>query len=249
MRSNVLLAGLLLVSELSNTQPVRPPANRPNVILIYTDDLGYGDLSCYGGNISTPNIDRIGKQGIRFTDFYVAAPVCTHSRFSLLTGSYPQRSQHNLITALTPASKNYLDESETTLAQQLGCSFVRVFPDSFPKDQEREATLALMSQGCSTWEITHKAAPSACCSNRTGRFPIVRCWTGLCERLLTRRWACCGTWSTCGPTGANRRKPSTRSGGCSSATSTSKTLSALTANYSACWLARAKPHFRKLSRR
>ena len=68
----------------------------PNIVIIYADDLGYGDLGSYGGDIPTPNIDRIGQQGIRFTDFYVSAPVCTPSRFSLLTGRYPQRSQHDL---------------------------------------------------------------------------------------------------------------------------------------------------------
>lgn len=91
----------------------------PNIVIIYADDLGYGDLSSYGGDIPTPHIDRIGQQGIRFTDFYVSAPVCTPSRFSLLTGRYPQRSQHDLTKALMPLDKNYLDPSETTLAEYL----------------------------------------------------------------------------------------------------------------------------------
>lgn len=93
----------------------------PNIIIIYADDLGYGDLSSYGGDIPTPNIDRIGKEGIRFTDFYVSAPACTPSRYSLLTGSFPQRSRHQLVQALMPAhdGKRYLDESETTLAAYL----------------------------------------------------------------------------------------------------------------------------------
>ena len=97
----------------------RAPTKSPNVVIIYADDLGYGDLSSYGGSIPTPNIDRIGQEGIRFTDFYVSAPVCTPSRYSLLTGSYPQRSVHGLLTALMPADTNYLDPSETTLAQYL----------------------------------------------------------------------------------------------------------------------------------
>jgi len=92
---------------------------KPNLIIIYADDLGYGDLSSYGGDIPTPNIDRIGESGIRFTDFYVSAPVCTPSRFSLLTGTYPHWSQHNLTTALMPFSTNYLDSSEITLAEYL----------------------------------------------------------------------------------------------------------------------------------
>jgi arylsulfatase A-like enzyme len=90
--------------------------NRPNVIIIYVDDMGYGDLSSYGAEIATPNIDKIGKTGIRFTNFYVAAPVCTPSRYGLLTGTYPQRSKHNLTFALMPNDKNYLDTSEITLA-------------------------------------------------------------------------------------------------------------------------------------
>ncbi len=91
----------------------------PNVVIIYADDLGYGDLSSYGGDIPTPNIDKIGKGGIRFTDFYVTAPTCTPSRFSLLTGSYPQRSVHQLYHALMPGSTNYLDNKEKILAGYL----------------------------------------------------------------------------------------------------------------------------------
>lgn len=103
---------LLLVSLYAQAQKM------PNVIIIYVDDMGYGDLSSYGGEIPTPNIDKIGKNGIRFTDFYAAAPVCTPSRYSLLTGAYPQRSKHNLTFALMPDDKNYLDTSEITLANR-----------------------------------------------------------------------------------------------------------------------------------
>ena len=92
---------------------------RPNIIIICADDLGYGDLSSYGSEIPTPNIDRIGKEGIRFTDFYDAAPVCTPSRYSLLTGSYPQRSMHGLTQVIMPGSTGYLDKSETTIAEYL----------------------------------------------------------------------------------------------------------------------------------
>ncbi len=94
---------------------------KPNIIIIYADDLGYGDLTSYGGDIPSPNIDRIGEEGIRFTDFYVSAPACTPSRYSLLTGSYPQRSEHGLLNALMPAnsSEHYLDQSEKTMAEFL----------------------------------------------------------------------------------------------------------------------------------
>lgn len=65
---------------------------KPNIILIYADDLGYGDLSCYGATkIKTPNIDRLATQGLRFTDAHASSATCTPSRFSLLTGQYAWR--------------------------------------------------------------------------------------------------------------------------------------------------------------
>ena len=67
-------------------------AAKPNFILIFADDQGYGDLSCFGSKtIDTPNIDRIAKEGRKFTSFMVASPVCTPSRAALLTGCYPKR--------------------------------------------------------------------------------------------------------------------------------------------------------------
>ena len=67
-------------------------AGQPNVILIFADDQGYGDLSCFGSEtINTPHIDRLAKEGRKFTNFMVASPVCTPSRAALMTGCYPKR--------------------------------------------------------------------------------------------------------------------------------------------------------------
>jgi arylsulfatase A-like enzyme len=67
---------------------------KPNVVLVYTDDLGYGDLSCYGAkNVKTPNIDRIAKTGTRFTNAHATSATCTPSRFSLITGTYAWRKK------------------------------------------------------------------------------------------------------------------------------------------------------------
>ena len=66
--------------------------DRPNILFIMADDLGYGELGCYGcKDIHTPVLDHLAEQGIRFTDFYANAPVCSPTRLSFLTGRYQQR--------------------------------------------------------------------------------------------------------------------------------------------------------------
>ncbi len=90
---------------------------QPNVILIFADDLGYGDLGCYGGKIRTPHLDRMAAEGMRFTQFLSANPVCSPSRAALLTGRYPTRV--NIPRVLFPYDKVGLPEDETTIAQML----------------------------------------------------------------------------------------------------------------------------------
>ncbi|MFK7737186.1 MAG: sulfatase [Pirellulaceae bacterium] len=94
-------------------------AAKPNFIIIFADDQGYGDLGCFGSTkIETPNIDRLAKEGRRFTSFMVASPVCTPSRAALLTGCYPKRvglHQH----VLFPQSKKGLHPDEVTIADHL----------------------------------------------------------------------------------------------------------------------------------
>ena len=78
-------------------------AQRPNVVLIITDDIGYGDIGSYGApDVRTPNIDRLARQGVRFTDFYANAPVCTPTRAGLVSGRYQQRFELEEPLGATP---------------------------------------------------------------------------------------------------------------------------------------------------
>lgn len=100
--------------------PHRPYASRqeqPNIILIYTDDLGYGDLGCYGSDLATPNLDRMAAQGVLFRQCCSANPVCSPARSALLTGRYPTRV--GVPDTLQPDSTTGLSLSETTMADML----------------------------------------------------------------------------------------------------------------------------------
>ncbi len=91
---------------------------KPNIVYIFADDLGYGDLSCYvAKDINTPNIDQIAKQGIKFTEFYSASSVCSPSRAALLTGRYPQRMGIN--TVFFPESFTGIPDTEITIPEIL----------------------------------------------------------------------------------------------------------------------------------
>lgn len=115
MRLNTIICWLTLCAfQTACLQADQPP----NVVIIYTDDQGYGDLGCYGTkDIQTPNLDRMAKEGVRFTDFYVAQAVCSASRAALLTGCYPNRI--GILGALGPASKNGISNQEKTIADVL----------------------------------------------------------------------------------------------------------------------------------
>ncbi|MDP6040127.1 MAG: sulfatase-like hydrolase/transferase, partial [Candidatus Latescibacteria bacterium] len=96
---------------------------RPNVILIFCDDLGYGDLGCFGSEVNaTPRLDQMAEEGMRFTDFYVAAPVCSPSRAALMTGCYPKRVDLAFGTSrgvLFPGDAKGLSPDEVTIASLL----------------------------------------------------------------------------------------------------------------------------------
>ncbi|MGJ8673441.1 sulfatase family protein [Rubritalea sp.] len=94
-------------------------AQKPNVIIIYTDDLGYGDLGCYGAEgYETPHLDQMAKEGMRFTDFSTSSSICTPSRAGLLTGRYAKRWGHNG-KVYFPDSKDGMPPSEITIAEML----------------------------------------------------------------------------------------------------------------------------------
>ncbi len=85
----LLSASILLFSACQNQQKQEEPQN-PNIIVIYMDDLGYGDMGAYGATkLKTPNMDKLAEEGVRFTSGYASSATCTPSRYALLTGEYP----------------------------------------------------------------------------------------------------------------------------------------------------------------
>src|SRR5262245_35119086 len=98
---------------------------RPNVIVVLIDDMGWGDLSCFGNRrIETENIDRLAREGLRFSQFYVNAPICSPSRTALTTGCYPQRFRIESFLDNRRANRrrgiaNWLDPAVPTLPQIL----------------------------------------------------------------------------------------------------------------------------------
>ena len=112
MRHSVLAALMILGSALFAAE------QKPNVIVILADDIGYGDLGCYDSKvIATPRLDRMAREGVRFTDFYVASAFCSPSRAALLTGRLPARC--GVPYVLFPSEHTGLPPSETTLAEVL----------------------------------------------------------------------------------------------------------------------------------
>ncbi|MEM7599917.1 MAG: arylsulfatase [Verrucomicrobiota bacterium] len=110
-----LLTTLLLGLSLSFTFAAEHP---PNIVVIFADDLGYGDLSCYGATkVQTPNIDQLATEGRRFTDAHSASAVCTPSRYALLTGEYPHR--RNLSRPVFLKTGLVVDTKKQTVASVL----------------------------------------------------------------------------------------------------------------------------------
>lgn len=112
-KTSVLLL-VLLATQLTSAQA------KPNIVLIMADDLGYGDISCFGNtSIHTPNIDLLAANGVKFTDFYSNGSVCSPTGAALMTGKYQQRT--GIISVIT--AKNHRDVGlslkEVTIAEEL----------------------------------------------------------------------------------------------------------------------------------
>lgn len=89
----LIMAGTVLAHAAPDDTDAATSGSQPNVVIIFADDLGYGDLSCYGNTeYQTPYLDRMASEGVRMTQFYVTSPACSPSRASLLTGQYPMRA-------------------------------------------------------------------------------------------------------------------------------------------------------------
>ncbi len=119
-----LIAGSMTLSTLSLSTAWAEKSTKPNIIVIFADDMGYGDLSCFGSEKHrTPNIDQMAREGMRLTSFYVTSGVCTPSRSSLMTGCYPRRVNMHVSAnnewVLFPVAKKGLNPSEITIAEIL----------------------------------------------------------------------------------------------------------------------------------
>lgn len=100
----VVLIGAVTQAAEAQRPPLQTGASKPNVILILTDDLGYGDLGSYGAtDIRTPHLDRLALEGVRLTDAYANGAVCTPTRAALMTGRYQQRVKMEELLGITPA--------------------------------------------------------------------------------------------------------------------------------------------------
>jgi arylsulfatase len=113
----VLAALVLYCCSRERYQAIDQPS-KPNIVILFADDLGYGDLGVYGHpTINTPNLDRMAGEGMKFTNFYSASPACTASRYSLMTGRYPKRSGFSWV--LYPNSELGIHQREITIAEGL----------------------------------------------------------------------------------------------------------------------------------
>lgn len=128
MNSAILRMVIFLVSFGAMGSPAMqaaPPTRRPNVVLVFIDDMGWGDFSCFGNQAAqTPHIDRLAREGVRYEQFYVNSPICSPSRTAISTGQYPQRWRITSFLNHRKANRNrgmaqWLDPKAPMLARSL----------------------------------------------------------------------------------------------------------------------------------
>ena len=110
--------GFLFLLAFHTAAQQKSANGNPNIVLIYLDDLGYGDVSAYqAGTLQTPNMDVLANGGMRFTNGYASSATCTPSRYALLTGTYPWRNQDAKV--LPGTAPLIIDTSQMTLPKML----------------------------------------------------------------------------------------------------------------------------------
>ena len=134
MKARLFVAALFLLPSCL----LQAAETRPNILVIMADDLGYGDVSCYGATeLSTPHIDRLASEGIRFTSGYCSASTCTPTRYSMLTGTYAFRRKGTGIGLAITRYIMLLHNGSVSVQSRLGEG--STFTLRFPLDTEPEA--------------------------------------------------------------------------------------------------------------
>jgi arylsulfatase len=174
-----LLAGLVAFPLAAISKEAQKPRN-PNIVLIFMDDLGYGDLSCYGATqYKTPNLDRMAAQGVRFTNFVSAQAVCSASRAGIMTGCYPNRV--GISGALMPDAKIGLNPAEETIPEILktrnfktaaiGKWHLGHLPEFLPLQQGFDEYIGLPYSN-DMWPVNFDGKPAAENTNKA-RYPVL----------------------------------------------------------------------------
>ncbi len=170
----LILMVFTVLASCNNQKPQLQPEGRPNIVLIMADDMGFSDIGCYGGEVETPNLDRLADEGLRFTQFYNAARCCP-TRASLLTGIYPHEAgvggmvnpprghEDNL------AYQGYLNNNCVTIAEVLkeagyytamsGKWHVGEERPYWPTDRGFDNYYGLISGGMNYWDISRGKRP------------------------------------------------------------------------------------------
>ena len=169
-----LLAYLLAAFAALHAAPAK---EKPNIVFIIADDLGWADLGCYGSTFyETPNLDRLANQGMRFTDAYAAAPVCSPTRASILTGKHPARLR---ITDWLPGRKDkpeqrlrrleiqpFLPLEEFTLAEAFKAGGYKTVGQPF-QCQQRQSAVRIFGVADAGFRSRHEPGVYRCNPKKT----------------------------------------------------------------------------------